>query len=101
MRQYLKKNILLLFFIIYYISLEKIYIFPIAWSCKRKNSSFRSETISDLLACCAHVTASIIRTFPPCFPDQMPFLLLFLQPILRIFFSTFSSFSVRPVPLIS
>ena len=57
----------------------------------RKNSSFKSETISDLPACCAHVTASIIRTF----------LLLFLQPISRICSSTFSSFFVHPVPLIS
>ena len=66
----------------------------------RKNSSFRSKTISDLLACCAHVTASI-RMFPPCFLNQMPFLLLFLQPILRIYSSTFSSFFVHPLPLIS
>ena len=63
--------------------------------------SFRSETISDLPACCAHVTAFIIRTFLPCFPDQMPFLLLFLQPISRICSSTFSSNFVHPVPLIS
>ena len=64
----------------------------------RKNSSFRSETIGDLPACCAHVTASIIRTFLPCFPDQMSFLLLFLQPISWICSFTFSSLFVHPVP---
>ena len=67
----------------------------------RKNSSFKFETISDLPACCANVTASIIRTFLPCFSDQMPFLLLSLQPISWICSSTFSSFFVHPVPLIS
>ena len=111
MRQYLKKNILVLFFFILQF-ITKIYIyFPLLGVATNgansipeteKNSSFGSETISDLLTiCCAHVTASIIRTFPPCFTDQMPFLLLCLQPIYRICSFTFSSFFVHPVPLIS
>ena len=67
----MKKYIYYYFIIIIYYTSLQIFIYFLFFGVatnvvnslrdgNRKKSSFRSEIISDLLACCAHVTASII-----------------------------------------